>query len=82
MSPFPFPFLSDAQGRPLEAVVPLDVRIIDPEGRAAEFSGHYGAPGGELKAASSMLRKQGVDLRCPRVAADAGLQACAHQLAE
>ncbi len=38
----------DEAGRPLEAIVPLQVEITDPEGRAAEFSGYYGAEDGEL----------------------------------
>ncbi|MEZ6132946.1 MAG: LamG-like jellyroll fold domain-containing protein [Planctomycetaceae bacterium] len=33
---------------PLDAVIPLLVEITDPEGRESEFSGHYGAAGGEL----------------------------------
>ncbi len=32
--------------KPVDAVVPLEVRIIDPEGAAAEFSGYYGAADG------------------------------------
>jgi hypothetical protein len=37
----------DDAGRPLDAVVPLDVRIQDPAGRQAEFSGFYGAADGQ-----------------------------------
>ncbi|MBI2481641.1 MAG: LamG domain-containing protein [Planctomycetia bacterium] len=33
---------------PLDAVVPIDVRIIDPEGVEAEMTGYYGAAGGKL----------------------------------
>ena len=33
---------------PIDAIVPLKVRIVDPEGIAAEFSGYYGAAAGEL----------------------------------
>jgi hypothetical protein len=33
-----------AQG--VDAVIPIDVRIVDPEGRKAEFSGYYGAKAG------------------------------------
>jgi len=36
----------DEAGKPLSAVVPLQVEIRDPEGRPAEFSGYYGAAGG------------------------------------
>ena len=38
----------DDAGQPLAAVVPVEVDIIDPEGRSAEFSGYYGAKDGEL----------------------------------
>ena len=34
--------------RPIDAVVPVDVRITDPEGVAGEFSGYYGAAAGRL----------------------------------
>ena len=33
---------------PLDAVVPLSVEIVDPEGRTGEFTGYYGAAGGRL----------------------------------
>ncbi|MCA9132139.1 MAG: LamG domain-containing protein [Planctomycetales bacterium] len=33
--------------QPIDAVLPLEVRIIDPEGAEAEFSGYYGAVGGQ-----------------------------------
>lgn len=39
----------DAQGKPLDAVVPLDIRINDPDGREAEYSGSYGAANGQLE---------------------------------
>jgi len=38
----------DATGRPVDAVVPLEVAIRDAEGAAAEFSGHYAAVDGRL----------------------------------
>jgi len=38
----------DAAGEPLEAVVPLHVEILDPQGRPAERTGHYGAKDGRL----------------------------------
>ncbi len=33
---------------PLDAVVPIEVRIVDPEGVEAEMTGYYGAAGGKL----------------------------------
>ncbi|WP_197231755.1 LamG domain-containing protein [Novipirellula artificiosorum] len=33
---------------PMDAVIPVQVQISDPEGMEAEFSGYYGAAGGEL----------------------------------
>lgn len=39
----------DDQGKPLDAVVPVRVDIYDPSGRAAEFSGYYGARDGQLQ---------------------------------
>ncbi len=38
----------DAAGRPLDAVVPVRVGLFDPHGRAAEWSGYYGAKDGQL----------------------------------
>jgi hypothetical protein len=38
----------DDTGAPLNAVVPMEVTIHDPDGRTAEFSGYYGAAGGTL----------------------------------
>jgi len=35
---------------PVDAVVPVRLEILDPEGVPAEFSGHYGAVAGRLKA--------------------------------
>ncbi len=35
-------------GAPIDAVVPVEVRLLDPHGRAAEFSGYYGAKDGQL----------------------------------
>jgi hypothetical protein len=40
--------VQDAEGRPLDAVVPLVVDIRDAEGRRAEFSGSYAAVDGKL----------------------------------
>ena len=39
----------DKQGKPIEAVIPLHVDVLDPDGRSAEFSGYYGAAGGKLE---------------------------------
>ncbi|WP_417388579.1 LamG domain-containing protein [Gimesia sp.] len=36
-------------GKPIPAVLPLNVLITDPTGRKAEFSGYYGAAEGQLK---------------------------------
>ncbi len=38
----------DAGGRPVEAIVPLEVSILDAEGRRAEFSGSYAAVDGRV----------------------------------
>ncbi|HCU36861.1 MAG TPA: hypothetical protein DGT21_15860 [Armatimonadetes bacterium] len=40
--------VTDDTGKLLDAVAPVRVEIIDPEGRPAEFSGYYGAEGGRL----------------------------------
>ena len=36
----------DAQGNPIDAVIPIEVTITDAKGRLAEFSGFYGAKNG------------------------------------
>jgi len=38
----------DAEGRPVDAVLPVQVEILDSEGRPAEFGGYYGAASGTL----------------------------------
>lgn len=38
----------DDKGTPLNAVVPVQLDILDPQGRPAEFSGYYGAKDGKL----------------------------------
>ncbi|MBC7288047.1 MAG: hypothetical protein H5T86_08420, partial [Armatimonadetes bacterium] len=38
----------DDGGKPLAAIVPVQMEICDPEGRPAEFSGYYGARDGEV----------------------------------
>lgn len=38
----------DPVGLPLSAVVPVQLQIVDPQGRLAEFSGYYGARDGKV----------------------------------
>ena len=40
--------VTDAAGVPIDAVVPMDIAIRDPDGRTAEFSGYYGAKDSKL----------------------------------
>jgi hypothetical protein len=40
--------VADVKQRPVDAVVPLKVEILDPAGAEAEWSGYYGAKGGTL----------------------------------
>ena len=40
--------IADPKGRAVDAVVPVRLDIVDPEGRKAERSGWYGARGGVL----------------------------------
>ena len=40
--------VADAAGRPVDAVVPMEVTIRDAEGRPSEFSGYYAAMDGKL----------------------------------
>jgi len=39
----------DDAGGPMDAVVPVQVEVLDPKGRPAERSGYYGAKGGEAR---------------------------------
>jgi len=39
----------DEDGRVMDAIVPLRVELLDPSGRAAEFSGYYGAQDGRVE---------------------------------
>ena len=41
----------DDDGKPLGAVVPIHVEVLDPQGRPAESTGYYGAQGGQLSIA-------------------------------
>ncbi len=38
----------DDTGAPVDGVIPVEVTILDPDGRASEQSGYYGAAGGTL----------------------------------
>ncbi|KKR04412.1 MAG: hypothetical protein UT30_C0008G0034 [Candidatus Uhrbacteria bacterium GW2011_GWF2_39_13] len=38
--------VTDKKLQPLDAVVPMEIKIIDPKGKEAEFSGYYGAKDG------------------------------------
>ncbi len=38
----------DGRGQPLDAIIPVRVDLLDPHGRAAEWSGFYGAKDGHL----------------------------------
>lgn len=38
----------DDGGRPVEAIVPVQVELLDPDGRAAEYSGYWAAVDGQL----------------------------------
>ena len=40
--------VTDAKGEPVDAVIPLEVRIFDPNGRPAEFSGYHATLAGTL----------------------------------
>ncbi len=44
----------DADGRPLDAVVPVRVDLLDPHGRPAEWSGFHGAKDGQLEIQASL----------------------------
>jgi hypothetical protein len=41
--------LNDQAGQPLQAVVPMQVTLLDPRNREAEGSGYYGAANGQLQ---------------------------------
>jgi len=44
----------DTKGAALAAVVPIQVEILDPQGRPAEFSGYYGAKDGKVSLRMSL----------------------------
>jgi hypothetical protein len=41
--------VTNPEEKPVDAVIPIDLRIIDPEGVERERSGYYGAAGGQLR---------------------------------
>lgn len=41
--------VTDPNGKPVDAVIPIDLRITDPEGAEMERSGFYGAAAGKLR---------------------------------
>jgi hypothetical protein len=44
----------DDAGQPIDAVIPVRVDITDPDGRPAEFSGFYGAVGGQVSISAQL----------------------------
>lgn len=40
--------VTDSAGNAIDAVIPLEFRVLDPDGRRSEFSGFYGAVDGEF----------------------------------
>ena len=42
--------VKDPEGNPVDAVIPINLRITDPEGVEMERSGYYGAAGGKMRA--------------------------------
>jgi hypothetical protein len=40
--------VTDPAGRPIDAVIPVRIDVLDPHGRPAEITGYYGARGGKL----------------------------------
>jgi concanavalin A-like lectin/glucanase superfamily protein len=43
--------VTDSEGRPLDAVIPMEITILDAQGRPAEFSGYYATTEGTVKLA-------------------------------
>ncbi len=52
----------DPEGNPVDAVVPIDLRIVDPEGVEMERSGFYGAADGMLKVTIDIASNDSVGL--------------------
>ena len=46
----------DSAGKPIDAVVPVQVEILDPQKRQAELSGYYGAKNGVLSIKATFAR--------------------------
>ncbi len=44
----------DADGTPLDAIIPVKIELLDPHGRPAEFSGHYGAKDGSVEVSADI----------------------------
>jgi hypothetical protein len=44
------------EGRPLDAVAPVRVDLVDPHGRPAEWSGYYGAKDGRIEIRADLAR--------------------------
>lgn len=40
--------IADADGRPIDAVIPLEIQVVDARGELREHSGHYGAKDGKV----------------------------------
>lgn len=57
----------EGTGKPVEATVPLQVEIIDPAGREAEYSGYYGASGGQVALRLDMASNDRIGLWRVRV---------------
>lgn len=56
--------VTDAAGNPVDAVVPLKVEILDPDGRPAEFSGHHAYVGRVSNPSPSVTdRSDGLETR-------------------
>ena len=52
----------DPEGNPIDAVIPLEVTIRDPEGVPAEFSGYYGAADGTLSITADLAPNDRIGL--------------------
>lgn len=57
----------DEQGKAIDAIVPVRVDILDPAGRAAEFSGYYGAKDGQVEIRWDVAKNDAPGLWCVHV---------------
>ncbi len=57
----------DAEGKAINAIVPVKVELLDPDGRPAEFSGYYGAKDGQVGIAAQIAANDVPGLWCIRV---------------